>query len=86
MMSWGYMGSGGLAMVLVWSVALLLLVGTALVAVALVEAVNRHDSTPRTKRGEPPRMNAEHELELRYARGETDATTLVQRRAVLRQP
>ena len=46
MMGWGYMGTGGLAMVLVWSVALLLLFGTALVIV-LVEAVRRHDSTPR---------------------------------------
>ena len=31
-------------------------------------------------------MTAEDELELRYARGEIDATTLVQRRAALRQP
>jgi uncharacterized membrane protein len=84
MMGWGYMGTGGLAMVLVWSVALLLLFGTAMVIV-LVEAVRRHDSTPRTRRAEP-RTTAEDELELRYARGEIDATTLVQRRAALRQP
>ena len=86
MMAWGSMGTGGLAMVLAWSVALLFLLGTALVIVVLIEAAHRHEWAPRTRRVEPPQMTAEEELELRYARGEIDATTLVQRRAVLRQP
>jgi uncharacterized membrane protein len=86
MMGWGSMGTGGFAMVLIWSVALLVLLGTALVIVVLVKAAARHEWTPRTRPVEPPRMTAEEELEFRYARGEIDATTLVQRRAVLRQP
>jgi hypothetical protein len=83
-MGWDYVGTGDVAMVLVWSVALLMLFGTALVLV-LLEAVRHHDSTQRTRRA-GTRMTAEGELELRCARGEIDATTPVQRRAVLRQP
>jgi hypothetical protein len=84
MMGFGFIGSGVLAMVFVCSVALLLL-GTAFVVV-LVEAAHRHEWTPRTRSAEPSRRTAEDEFELRYAGGEIDATTLVQRRAVLRQP
>jgi uncharacterized membrane protein len=87
MMGWGSMGTGGLAMILVWSIALLLPLGTAFgIVVLLKAAAHPHKWTPPARRLESPRVKAEDELELRYARGEIDATTLVQRRAVLRQP
>ena len=83
MMGWGYMGTGGLAMVLH---------GASLCSCSL----GRHWSSSSSRRfaattrrpgpGAELRMTAEDELELRYARGEIDATTLVQRRAALRQP
>jgi uncharacterized membrane protein len=87
MMGRGSMGTGGLAMILVWSIALLLPLGTAFgIVVLLKAAAHGHKWTPPARRLESPRVKAEDELELRYARGEIDATTLVQRRAVLRQP
>jgi uncharacterized membrane protein len=87
MMGWGSMGTGRLAMILVWSIALLLPLGTAFgIVVLLKAAAHRHKWTPPARRLESPRVKAEDELELRYARGEIDATALVQRRAVLRQP
>lgn len=83
----GSVRTGGLAMILVWSIALLLPLGTAFgIVVLLKAAAHRHKWTPPARRLESPRVKAEDELELRYARGEIDATTLVQRRAVLRQP
>ena len=85
MMGWGSMGMSGFGMVLPWSIAVLLLLGTALVIVVLVEVARPDERTTRTRRVEPPRTAAEDELELRYARGEIDAATLVQQRAVLRQ-
>lgn len=72
-------------MVLPLSVALLLLLGTALVIVVLVEVARPDERTTRTRRVEPAVKAAEDELELRYARGGIDASTLVQERAVLRQ-
>ena len=84
MMGFGFMGSGVAAMVFVCSVPVLLL-GTTLVVV-LVEAARRHEWTLLNRRAEPSRRTAEDELALRCARGEIDAKTLDQQRAVLRQP
>lgn len=82
-MDWGYMGSGSAVMVLVWVVGLLLVVGV--VAVVVAFAVPReHQPTTPDERVEP-HSEAEAALELRYARGEIDATALLQARAVLRQ-
>jgi hypothetical protein len=81
----GSVRTGGLAMILVWSRALLLPLGTAFGIVMLLEAAaHHHEWMPRARPLEPPRMEAEDEL--RYARGEIEATTLVQQRAVLGQP
>ena len=85
MMGWGAMGMSGFGMVLPWSIAVLLLLGTALVIVVLVEVARPDERTTRTRRVEPLRTAGEDELELRFARGEIDAATLVQQRAVLRQ-
>jgi uncharacterized membrane protein len=58
-----------------------------LVAVAAVAAVLVGSSRPGEHQATPPRAAsaAEVELELRYARGEIDAASFVQQRAVLRQ-
>lgn len=84
MMDWGYMGTGGLTMALLWVLGLLLLVATVVGIVALLDPGRRDGRAMPTDRSEQ-RSAAEDELELRYARGEIDAATLVQQRAVLRQ-
>lgn len=84
MMDWGYMGTGGLTMALLWAFGLLLLVAAVVGVVALLDPGRRDERAMPTDRSEQ-RSAAEDELELRYARGEIDAATLVQQRAVLRQ-
>jgi hypothetical protein len=78
MMGWGFMGTGGLAMILVWSIALLLPLGTAFgIVVLLKAAAHRHNWTPPARRLESPRVKAEDELELRYALSATTAATTI---------
>ena len=87
MMEWADAGPAGPMLVMV--------VLTILLVVALVLGINalypsRGQGNPRPPgqrepRREPSGGTAEEELELQYARGEIDAETLAQRRAVLRQ-
>lgn len=84
MMDWGYMGMGGLGMALVWVFGLLLIVAIVVAVVAVLDGGRRDGEATRSARPEQ-RSAAENEIELRYARGEIDAATLAQQRAVLRQ-
>ena len=83
MMDWGDMGPGSGAMLFAWILGLLLLVGLIVVVVTVLIPGDR------TRDTQPPHPNdrsaAESELELRYARGEIDAATLVEARSVLRR-
>lgn len=83
MMDWGYMGAGGAVMVVAMVVGLLLLVGLVAAAMGLLQPRRREASTPPATADS--RSPAEIEVELRYARGEIDAATLAEQRAVLRQ-
>lgn len=83
MMDWGYMGSGGLAMAFGWMLGLLLLIGLVALVAALLGP--RGQDRPAPPERTVMMTAAEAELELRYARGEIDASTLVETRAVLRQ-
>jgi len=81
MMGWGHMGYGGWAFLLVLLLGILLLVGIAAGVAALVSPGRRE---PRDTQAHSQASPAEVELELRYARGEIDAASFVQQRAVLR--
>ena len=84
MWDWGYMGPGGLMVILLP----IMVIGLVVVLVLGINALYPSDqrSKPRAQsQGEPPRTRAEEELELRYARGEIDEDTLARQRAVLRQ-
>jgi uncharacterized membrane protein len=83
MMHWGYMGSGGLMMAAVWVVGLLLVAAFVVVVTVLLQP--GHPVLASTPDRSAPLSAAETELDLRYARGEIDAATLVEQRAVLRQ-
>ena len=91
MMGWGYMGGSGLWMASMWVIGLVLVVLSAVAIVRVLGPTRRADNAPLgTAAGhgapaEDVRSPAEGELELRYARGEIDAETLVVQRAVLRQ-
>jgi uncharacterized membrane protein len=76
----GYGGYGGWQFLLVVLFGILLLGGVAAV-VALVGPSRRE---PRDTQPASQASPAEAELELRYARGEIDAVSFVQQRAVLR--
>jgi hypothetical protein len=69
---------------------LLLLIGLTSVVIAIMLRPHRQDTTAPPAEAAPPATAqppspAEAELELRYVRGEIDAATLTQQRAVLRQ-
>jgi uncharacterized membrane protein len=74
------MGYGGWPLLLLVLFGILALVGVAAV-VALVGPSRR---APRDTQPASQASPAETELELRYARGEIDAVSFVQQRAVLR--
>ena len=84
MMDWEYAGQAGPMMVVMLLLTILLMVGLVLAINALYPSRGQGDRTPPAQ-GETRRTPAEEELELRYARGEIDAETLAQQRAVLRQ-
>jgi uncharacterized membrane protein len=78
------MGTGGMWMAFGWVLGLLLLVSVVIAVVALIDVGARDRGALRATRAEQ-RSAAEDELELRYVRGEVDAASFVQQRAVLRQ-
>lgn len=83
MMNWNDVGLGGLAMALGWVAVALLLLGLIVLAGNLM--VPRDRSAPSGPDLNERSPAAEAALELRYARGEIDAATLVEARSVLRQ-
>ena len=91
MMGWGYMGGGGLWMASVWLIGVVLVVLTVVAILRVLDPSRRAGSDPlgaavgHQAPAVEVRSAAESELELRYARGEIDAETLVVQRAVLRQ-
>lgn len=83
MMDWGYMGPGSGAMVFGWLVGLMLLIGIGVLVVTRLAP--REPSGTSSREPTDTLSLAESELELRYARGEIDAATLLQARSVLRR-